>query len=87
MDILANFSVKLSQEQLTQLITQTVEKETGRKVKAVHWHIKDSYTSMHWRDGESTPGGASVTVDLGEEIVKTPYRNSSQFSDSKWEDR
>lgn len=68
MDILANFSVKLSQEQLTQLITQAVEKESGRKVKAVHWNIKDSYTSYHWRDGDTTPASASVTVDLGDEI-------------------
>lgn len=72
MDILANFSVKLSQEQLTQLITQTVEKESGRKVKAVHWHIQ-GYEHGDRPFDPGTPASASVTVDLGEEKVATPY--------------
>lgn len=67
MDILANFSVKLSQEQLTQLITQAVEKESGRKVKAVHWNIR-GYDPGDRPFDVGTPASASVTVDLGDEI-------------------
>lgn len=80
MDILANFSIKLSQEQLTQLITKEAERAAGRKVKKVHWNIR-GYTPGDRPGDAGTEASASVTVDLGEEIVR-PGGGASQ-----WENR
>lgn len=65
MNLLKNFSVKLTQEELTQLIHETVERQTGRKVKNVWFNIADSYDDRY----SFAPARIrEVTVDLGEEV-------------------
>lgn len=77
MDLLANFSVKLDQAQIEQVITKAVEQQTGRKVRSINWNIQ-GYEPGDRPFDTGTPASASITVDLGGENVKS-RRISSQW--------
>lgn len=69
MDILANYSIKLTQEQITAILTEEAEKQSGRKVTKVTWNIQGAdYGDRPFDVG--TPANAKVTIDLGESTYK-----------------
>jgi hypothetical protein len=69
MDILANYSIKLTQEQITAILTEEAEKQSGRKVTKVTWNIQGAnYGDRPFDVG--TPASAKVTIELG----TAPYR-------------
>jgi hypothetical protein len=71
MNILANYSIKLTQEQITAILTEEAEKQSGRKVTKVTWDIRGAeYGDRPFDVG--SPASAKVTIELGESPYK-PY--------------
>jgi hypothetical protein len=69
MDILANYSIKLTQEQITAILTEEAEKQSGRKVTKVSWDIRGHERGDRPFDMD-TPASAKVTIELGESTYK-----------------
>lgn len=73
MNILANYSIKLTQEQITAILTEEAEKQSGRKVTKVTWNIQ-GYERGDRPYDIGTEASAKVTIELGENVVNTDYR-------------
>lgn len=73
MNILANYSIKLTQDQITAILTEEAEKQSGRKVTKVTWNVRGADRGDYPFD-PGTPASASVTIELGESAYTPDHR-------------
>lgn len=71
MDILASYSIKLTQDQITAVLTEAAEKQSRRKVEKVVWDIRGADPGDYPFDPGS-PANAKVTIELGAPITPVP---------------
>ena len=75
MNILESYSINLTQEQITAVLIEEAEKQSGRTVSKVTWNIQGATDGDRPFDS-GTEASAKVTIELGAPVKgrSTDYR-------------
>ena len=69
MNIITNMSIKLNEEQVKQIITDAVERETKRKVTKIYVNVNAGDRGFSQFEPFVPASLSNITVELGDVIV------------------